>query len=507
MPESLFEYIPPARKVLAIPQVALRTVTAKGGGGVYASSDVLFRGAVFGRDSLEVAEDLMLVRPRLVRDILLTMGRLQGLENNALNEEEPGKIIHEYRVTALNGKQIDLSSREIFDSLSEKWGGSKNELAYYGSVDSTPHFLRVLGAYCLMHGETILGESVQQRDGNNTTMRDVAVHALSWLQQKLTSSKSGLLEYRRLNAHGIANQVWKDSDEFYVHENKELANHDLPIASIEVQGLVYDALSACAQFFGDKATEYLEQAVKIRDRTIELLWQEDRQYFALGLDYADAETMRIIATPTANPGALLDTEFFDDMEDSDKQKYISAIVYRIMDQDFLTPAGIRSRSLDARDLIGPWDYHGSLVSWPKETYDIAKGMRRQGFPKLSRQLENRLLNVVLKSHEYPEFVYVDRWGRVMTGAPSKRTHGELILAAGHNTPERVQAWTVSAILAIMTRRLKEKRRRPAPIKQEPWQLDLEDTILAHIPHVDRYINPVRLLTRYPTHRYRLTGKK
>lgn len=41
------------------PALALKTMTSRNGLGVYASSDVLFKGAVFGRDSLTVAEDIM----------------------------------------------------------------------------------------------------------------------------------------------------------------------------------------------------------------------------------------------------------------------------------------------------------------------------------------------------------------------------------------------------------------------------------------------------------------
>ena len=52
-----------------LPSLALKTVTSKRGLGVYASSDTLFKGAVFGRDSLEVAEDLMQTKPQLVRAI------------------------------------------------------------------------------------------------------------------------------------------------------------------------------------------------------------------------------------------------------------------------------------------------------------------------------------------------------------------------------------------------------------------------------------------------------
>jgi glycogen debranching enzyme len=129
------------------PSLALKTVTSKSGLGVYASSDRLFKGAVFGRDSLEVAEDLMYARPKLVEKILLTLGSLQGETHNNNNEEEPGKIVHEYRTTVVDGKPLDHVSREIFDRLSVRWGGDSETLAYYGSVDATPHFVRVLAKY------------------------------------------------------------------------------------------------------------------------------------------------------------------------------------------------------------------------------------------------------------------------------------------------------------------------------------------------------------------------
>jgi glycogen debranching enzyme len=87
----------PLPKVVIPPTQALRSVTSKNGLGVYASSDRLFRGAVFGRDSLEVAEDLLYIKPKLVEKILLTLASLQGETQNKDNEEEPGKIIHEYR--------------------------------------------------------------------------------------------------------------------------------------------------------------------------------------------------------------------------------------------------------------------------------------------------------------------------------------------------------------------------------------------------------------------------
>lgn len=500
----LFSYVPGARGALALPPLALRSVTAKDGSTVYASSDTLFKGAIFGRDSLDVAEDLMTLRPNLARNILLTLGRLQGLTTNELNEEEPGKIIHEYRTVIVDKRPITDSQMRIFRELAAKWGGSDQELTYYGSIDATPHFLRALGMYSQTHGSDILDRQLIQRNGETTTMRQVAERAAAWLSGRLSTSRSGLIEYQRMNPEGLPNQVWKDSTEFYIHEDKSLANHDAPIASIEVQALGYDALMAAASFFPDKQAEFREAAQRLRDRTFDLLWQEDRHYFALGLDYDEAGSLRLIRTKTANPAALLDSGFFEELPGAEQERYVTALASTILSPDFLTDAGIRSRALSAAHLVDSSDYHGSHVSWPKETYDIAKGLRRQGMPLLARQLENRLLNLVLRTREYPEFVYVDEWGRVLAGRPSTRQHSNLITVAGHNTPERLQAWTVSAIMAIMGQRLGEKGRKKLKPDQQLWQAELEATLMARIPHVNRYFNPLKLAARYPAHRYRLT---
>src|SRR5690242_5674188 len=122
--------LPPVRRVLTLPSLALASVMVSDGSAVYASSDALYKGAIFGRDSLAVAEDLLLLKPGLVHNILLTLGRLQGVQTSAANEEEPGKIIHEYRTAIVDGKPIKARQQQIFDELSRKWGGDNSVLAY-----------------------------------------------------------------------------------------------------------------------------------------------------------------------------------------------------------------------------------------------------------------------------------------------------------------------------------------------------------------------------------------
>ncbi len=492
-------------KPLMPPFWALRSVISKNGKAVYASTDTLFKGAIFGRDSLEVAEDLMAFKPRLVRHILLTLASLQGVETNDLSEEEQGKIAHEYRTTVVDGKPLKGVSKHIFEELAGRWGGSENKMVYYGSIDATPHFIRVLCMYCDMHGEHILNELIKRHDGNSVTLRSVLYASVDWVQSKLNGSSTGLLEYLRRNPHGIENQVWKDSKEFYVHEDGVLANYTKPIASIEVQGLTYDALTLVSTYIPERKTELVEQALQLRGRTIELLWQPDRNYFALGMDYDDIGKPRRIETMTANPAALLDSSFFNDLPAQESQKYVESVVKAIMGHEFLTDAGIRSRALSEQKVIPYWDYHGSFTVWPKETYDVAKGLRRQGFPKLANELENRLLNVVRRGRNYPEFVYVDARGRVLSGPPSATQHGELILVESTNKPENVQAWTVSAVVAILASRL--PRFRKQKYQQEQWQIDLEKQILRDIPRVRMLRSSWALAARYPEYPYFLNKSK
>ncbi len=487
-------------KLVRSPVLALRSIVSKTGKGVYASSDNLFKGAVFGRDSLVVAEDLMALRPLLARRILLTLAALQGLKHQNDNEEEPGKIIHEYRIKVVDGKPLRGAPLQIFNNLTKRWGGSDTELIYYGSIDSTPQFVRTLCEYCAFYGPKILEHKITLQDGSSATLFDVLVGATDWLESKIGHSKSGLLEYHALNAEGIKNQAWKDSKEFYVHENGRFVNHSRPVASIEVQGLAYDALVAVAEYFPDRAEKLKAAAAQLRDRTIELTWQPQRKYFALGVDYTQEGKLRVIKTTTANPASLLNSNFFGRLPGEKKRDYVSAIVQNIMGPEFLTDAGIRSRALSEANLIPFWDYHGSYVSWPKETYDIAKGLRRQGFPKLARQLENRVLNVVHKNRGYPEFLYVDPRGRVLGSSCNAHRHTHSILIRSTNVPESIQAWTVSAVIAILASR--RPGLRITKKKQEPWQEKLENEVLTHISHVPA-LESRALNARYPEYPYKL----
>jgi len=487
-------------KVRQTPGQALRAVTAKNEMGVYASADHLFHYAVFGRDSLAVADDLMHIKPRLVRKILLAIASLQGETYNNENEEEPGKIIHEYRTSTVNGRPLGQSSKEIFDKLSAIWGGDEKTLAYYGSVDATPHFIKTLSRYCQEYGMEILTEQVRLRSGKKESLIVIMENSLAWLTDHLKNSQSGFVEYQKKNPHGIDNQVWKDSLEFYVHKDGRLANHDRPISSIEVQSLAYDALVMAAELLPSDKERLARVASDLGKLVFEKLWMSGRDYFALGTDLSPTGELRVIETITANPAAMLDSKIFSEADADNKRKYISGIAREIMGTGFLTDAGIRSRSLSEAELIDHWDYHGSFVTWPKETYAIAKGFSAQKMPILQRELENRLLNVVRAARSYPEFFYVDERGRVLGVPTRRRYHGGIIAVESSNKPEKIQAWTVSAIVAILNT---QRNQHPEFGGRDIWIEELEKEVLTHIPHAPRLKTMKELSARYPSYQYEI----
>lgn len=434
----------------------LALVRATPGFGLYASLGPNYQHAIFGRDSLEAGEDLLVSQPDVVREILLCMASLQGHLHNETSEEEVGKIHHEYRARTFGGVPVPEVAQHVFDKLSLQWGGDNETMCYYGAVDTTPLFLRLTYRYVAVYGPAILDEIVTGRSGETASFRHHIRLGAEWLRNHVSASEWGLLEYRRLNPVGLPNQAWKDSEVSYLHTDGRQANADGGIASIEVQGYAYDALLAAAELVAvdESEADYFRQLARdLQRQTLERLWMHDEQFFAIGLDRDESGVTRQIKTLTSNSAAVLDSRLLLDLPDEQRAVYVPPIVRMIVSPEFLTAVGIRTRSLRHVDLLDFADYHGSQVSWPKETYDIAKGLRRHGYDAAAMELENRLLAAVQKSGEFYEFYYTNRDGKVKyhyrnehPDEPQFHEFGVALL------PEPGQAWTLSAVLAIVNAR-------------------------------------------------------
>jgi hypothetical protein len=95
------------------------------------------------------------------------------------------------------------------------------------------------------------------------------------------------------------------------------------------------------------------------------------------------------------------------------------------------------------------DYHGAWTVWMKETFEVARGLERQGLPWLARQIGFRLLNAVNIAGAHVEFLYVSPDQRVMYDfrARDLRTAQPEVIT-GTNQPEAPITWTVTAALAL-----------------------------------------------------------
>jgi len=435
---------------LALSRLAF--IRAPRGFGVYASAGFKYRYAVYGRDSLEVGVDLLYVDPAITREVILTMAYLQGSRLKVRTEEEPGKIHHEYRSLRLGEVPVGIMARIILRYLGSQWGGEHQELCYYGSVDSTPLFVRLVDRYVTAHGPSILDEIITDRRGNKAVLREHVRTAAEWVKRRVDESEWHLLEFQRFNPRGLPYQAWKDSGTGYIHLDGSVANADGGIASVEVQGYAYDALKAASTLVArtpEEASQYEATARQVQKNTLDLLWTKHgrQSFFVIGLDRGPQGETRQIQTFTSNGAALLDSGLLLDLPDKARAEYAASITKVIMSSDFLTDVGVRMRALRHADLVNFADYHGSLVSWPKETYDIAKGMRRHGYVREATQLEERLLSAASRSGEFYEFYHVNRDGKVEYRYGSHRR--EIQSNGRVNVPEPSQAWTISATLSII----------------------------------------------------------
>ena len=232
---------------------------------------------LFGRDSLIAGFQALPFYPEHARGVLDALARLQGTKVDRIRQEEPGKILHEYRASVAGG---DANVIPAFP--------------YYGSVDATPLFLMLLAAVWRSTGDLAVVRS----------LREPALRALEWMDRYGDRDGDGYLEYRLDATVGLANQGWKDSHDSIRFRDGRLARP--PIALCEVQGYAYAARAGMADVFAalgeeERARPLRATADKLRERINADFWLPDREFYALALD----GDKRPVDALTSNPGHLL----------------------------------------------------------------------------------------------------------------------------------------------------------------------------------------------------------
>ena len=402
--------------------------------------------AVFGRDSLRAAIDLIPSYPLLARSTIIALASMQGVTYNTAREEEPGRIIHEARD----------ASDPIALRLSQKlgWGWP-----YYGSVDSTPEFIRTLTAYTQLSEENraFLSETYIDRSGTERTIAHALESAIEWIISRQAANDEGLIEFHSPLVHGIENQVWKDSWDAYHHSDGTLANHANGIASIEVQVTTYDALIDAAELFEDilddngRATQLRFRAAHLREAILTYFWTEDNGgYFVLGTDRDDHDNLRQLKIKTSNMGHVLNSRILKGNEPAILYMR-EAVARQLATPELLAAGGIRTLARD-EFRYRPGAYHNGSV-WLWDTHHIAKGLRRHGYVDQANDLDDRILRVVESTRLFPEYVRGEQdtiaLNQDVVILWDEAAHRENKI---EQQPQEIQAWTVAAILATKKRR-------------------------------------------------------
>ena len=333
---------------------ALRIVDPK-----HPEDDVVAAGApwfmaLFGRDSLLTSWMTLPFSPELAMGTLRTLARMQGRRVDPLSEEEPGRILHEVRLGA------DLSLALGGDSV------------YYGSIDSTPLFVMLVGQAARW------GVPAAELE----PLRPAVEAAARWILDYGDKDGDGFVEYQRSTDRGLLNQGWKDSFDAISFRTGQAAQG--PIALAEVQGYCYAAFLAKAELdelFGDEcsAAEWRARAAELKARFHEAFWMPDEGYLALALD-RDKRPVDAIAS---NAGQCLWTGIVD-------EGVAGRVVERLLSPEIFTGFGIRTLGT-ANARFNPVSYHNGSV-WPHDTALIAAGIARYGHAEEAGRVVDGLID-------------------------------------------------------------------------------------------------------------------
>ena len=305
--------------------------------GPYPYAGVPWFNAPFGRDGIITALECLWFHPSLARGVLAYLASTQATEVIPGQDAEPGKILHETR----NGEMAALGEMPFG--------------RYYGTVDATPLFVVLAGAYFERTGDTRFVEGIWPN----------IEAALLWMDRYGDRDGDGFLEYDRQSSDGLLHQGWKDSDDAIFHADGSPAQG--PIAVCEVQGYAYAAWRAGATMAfalgrAGRAEDFVSRSVMLKARFDRMFWCEELSTYGLALD----GDKRLCRVRTSNAGQCL----FSGIATTDRAERAAKT---LLAPESFSGWGIRSVAA-SEQRYNPIGYHTGSV-WPHDNALIAYGGR------------------------------------------------------------------------------------------------------------------------------------
>jgi glycogen debranching enzyme len=376
--------------------------------------------ALFGRDSLWMLLLLLDTVSRVPHrrldswvaaaggDILTALAGRQGQRIDDSVEEQPGRILHEFRP--------EQEERPRPRGLVLRDGVS------YSGFDQTFLFVTACRRFVDRYGTEALP----------ATVWDAVARALDWITHDADEDGDGLFEYTRRDPRNLLNQVWKDSFDSVVHTGFDVPPP--PLAWIDVQGYGYraqvDGSHLCRlRSDHERARSLDDGAAALRRRVREAFWMEDEGFFAMALDGAKRQVPMV----SSNVGHALWAGLVGP-EDA------ARVVDRLLKSDLTTPYGVRTVSA-ASPFYAPLSYHRGSV-WPFDNAICTVGLLAHGYRAEALGIA-RGVGAVLLEMGSPHELYVVLDAGMFVHPALPVSHAVLTRPA--SADNRVQGWTAAAL--------------------------------------------------------------